>query len=133
MLEIKKICVLCYADDIVCLTETTKELQTMLNIIHSWCQRGAMSVNFKKTQIQHFRSCSTPKTDHTFTFGSEIINVSDKYKQLGLVLTEHLDYDKTASIVANSAGRALGLLIAKFNAYGGLPYDCYKKLYDSLV
>ncbi len=34
MLETKK-CVLCYADDIVCLTVTTKELQTMLNIIHS--------------------------------------------------------------------------------------------------
>ncbi len=67
------------------------------------------------------------------TLGGEIINVSDKYKYLGLVLTEHLDYDTTASIVAKSAGRALGLLIAKFKAYGGLPYDCYIKLYDSLV
>ncbi len=60
-----------------------------------------MSVNSKKTQIVHFRSCSTPKTDHTFTFGGEIINVSDKYTYLGLVLTEHLVYDKTASIVGN--------------------------------
>ncbi len=81
----------------------------------------------------HFRSCSTTKTVHTFTFGDEIINVSDKYTYLGLVLTEHLDYDKTASIVVKSAGRALRLLIAKFKAYGGLPYDCYTKLYDSLV
>ncbi len=68
---------------------------------------AGMSVNTKKTQIVHFRSCSTPKTDHTFTFGAETINVSHKYKYLGLVLTEHLDCDKIASIVAKSAGRAL--------------------------
>ncbi len=59
--------------------------------------------------------------------------MSDKYKYLGLVLTEHRDYDKSASIVAKSAGRAFGLLIAKFKAYRGLPYDCYTKRYDSLV
>ncbi len=76
----EQICVLGYVDDIVCLTETTEELQTMLNIIHSWCQLWAMLVNTKKTQIVHFRSCSTPKTDHTFTFGGETINVSHKYK-----------------------------------------------------
>ncbi len=79
MLDMKKY-VLSYAADIVCFTETTEELQTMLNIIHSWCQCWAMSVNSKMTQIVHFRSCSTPKTDHTFTFGGDIINVSDKYK-----------------------------------------------------
>ncbi len=39
----------------------------------------------------------------------------------------------TASIVAKSDGRALGLLIAKYKAFGGLPYDCYTKLYYSLV
>ncbi len=106
----------------MCLTETTEELQTMPNIIHSWCQHWAMSVNSKNTQIVHFRSCSTPKTDHTFTFSGDTINVSDKYIYLGLV-TEHLDYDTTASILAKSAGTALGILIAKFKACGSLPYD----------
>ena len=37
----------------------------------------------------------------------------------------------TVSVVAKSAGRALGLLIAKKN--GCLPFECYTKLYDSLV
>ena len=36
-----------------------------------------------------------------------------QYKYLGLVLTEHLDYAVTAKIVAQSANRAFGLLIAK--------------------
>jgi len=35
--------------------------------------------------------------------------------------------------VAQSAGRALGLIIAKSKAYGGIPYECFTKLYNALV
>ncbi len=36
-------------------------------------------------------------------------------------------------MVARSAGRALSLLIAKTKAYGGMPYEYFTKLYDSLI
>ncbi len=39
----------------------------------------------------------------------------------------------TAKHVADAAGRALGLLIAKSKAAGGLPYQCFSKLHDGLV
>ena len=39
---------------------------------------------------------------------------------LGLVLTEHLDYSVMAKYVANSASKALGLVISKFKAASGL-------------
>jgi hypothetical protein len=35
--------------------------------------------------------------------------------------------------VAQSASRALGLLIAKYKNMGGMPYDVFTKLYDSCV
>ena len=35
--------------------------------------------------------------------------------------------------VANSAGRALGLVIAKFKSAGGLPFSTFTKLYDIMV
>ncbi len=38
-----------------------------------------------------------------------------------------------AKVVSQSAGRALGLLIAKYKTIGGMPYDVYTKLYDSLI
>ena len=44
-----------------------------------------------------------------------------------------MDFDVTAKIVAQSASRALGLLIAKYNTMGGMPYDVFTKLYDSIV
>jgi hypothetical protein len=35
--------------------------------------------------------------------------------------------------VSRVAGRALGLLIAKFKAISGMPFHVYTKLFDSLV
>ena len=54
-------------------------------------------------------------------------------KYLGLVLSEHLDYSVTAKFVAQSATRALGLLISKFKQMGGMPFDVYKKLFNTTV
>ncbi len=52
---------------------------------------------------------------------------------MNTVFYEFLDYNVTAKMVARSAGRALGLLIAKTKAYRGMPYESFTKLYDSLV
>ena len=51
---------------------------------------------------------------------------------MGLVFSEHLDYALTAKVVSQSANRALGLLIAKTKAFGGLQYDALTKLYESM-
>jgi hypothetical protein len=44
---------------------------------------------------------------------------------LSLALTEHLDYNIAVKIVGQCAGRALGLLIAKYKSFDGLPYEVY--------
>ncbi len=36
-------------------------------------------------------------------------------------------------MVTQSARRALGLVIAKDKAYGGMPFKCFTKLYHSMV
>ena len=56
-----------------------------------------------------------------------------QYVYLGLVLTEFMDYTVMEKHVANSAGRALGLVITKFKSAGGLPFSMFTKLYDSMV
>lgn len=57
--------------------------------------------------------------------------INNKY--LGLVLNEHLDISMTAKYGAQSAARALGLLISIFKQAGGLPFDMFKKLHDTTV
>jgi hypothetical protein len=49
------------------------------------------------------------------------------------MLQEHIDFNVTAKVVAQSASRALGLLIAKCKSALGLPYEVFTHLYDSTV
>ena len=92
-----------------------------------------MAINVNKSNIVHFRPCCIPRTEVVFKCGVNNIKLTEKYVYLGLTLTEFLDYNVTAKIIAQSASRALGLLIAKYKALGGMPFDVFTKLYDSLV
>lgn len=127
------VCILMYADDIVLLAETEQDLQILLNALYGWCSSNGMIVNGNKSKIVHFRNPSVRKTDFTFRCGNDVLETVDKYTYLGLLLSEHLDFDLTAKHVAQSASRALGLLISKCKLAGGLPFNVYTKLYDSVV
>ncbi len=107
---------LCYTDG---LSDTATAIQTLRNIIECWCQRWSMSANTTKTLLVCFKPKLIPITDFNFMFGDVSLTVSDRYKYLWLVLTDNLDYNTTASIVAKSASRVLGLLIAEAKADGG--------------
>ena len=52
---------------------------------------------------------------------------------LGLVLTDTLDYSVTAKHIAQSASRSLGLPISKYKALCGMDYEVFTKLYDTMV
>ena len=129
----ENVSILLYADDIVLLSENEDNLQFMLNELNSWCAINNMSINCSKSNIIHFRPLCIPRSEFVFKCGVNDIKLTDKYVYLGLTLTEFLDYNVTAKIVAQSAGRALGILIAKYKALGGMPFDVFTKLFDSLV
>ena len=44
-----------------------------------------------------------------------------------------LDLQGTVKHIAKSATRALGAVISKFKRTGGILFDCYKHLFDSMV
>ena len=129
----EKISILLYADDIVLLSSNEEDLQCMLDLLYEYCRSWKMLLNFNKSKIVHFRPKSFLQTAHEFHCGSESIEVVSQYKYLGLILTEFLEYNVTTKIVSQSAGRALGLLMSKDKAFGGMPFECYSKCYDALV
>lgn len=100
--------VLLYADDVVLIAETEANLQSMLDILGSWCKNNLISVNAAKSNIVHFRNPSEPQSDTVFTVNDENILYTMQYKYLGIVLSEHLDYAITVKNVVQSANRALG-------------------------
>ena len=92
-----------------------------------------MTVNKQRSNIVRFRQTSVKKTTASFKCGNDVLNIVEHYMTLELLLTKHLDYHKMAQIVAKSASRALGMVIAKFKTLGGMPCHMFTKLNDSLV
>ena len=109
------------------------DLQAMLNVLTAWCEENRMTVNNSKPKVVHNRPASIPRTKYDLSCCSSAIKTVDKYVYLGLTIHEHLDWNVTAKVVAQSANRALGLLIAKSKFLGGVPYRVFTKLYDSMV
>ena len=132
----EKICILLYAADVILIADTEEDLQTLLKCLHDWSERNGLKINKDKSKIVHFRRPSVTRSRRSvsnFSCGDSNLELTQQYKYLGLILQEHLDYSVTAKAVAQSASRALGLLIAKAKAYGGFPFGTFTRLYDSTV
>ena len=87
-----------------------------------------MNVNIDKTKVIHFRPSSCKPTSYNFTLGREKVETVDRYKYLGVVLNEHLNFNVTADILADSSGRALGAVIGKSKHLKDLSYACLHKI-----
>ena len=92
-----------------------------------------MKINNGKTNVIHFRAKNQKAAEHTFKVGEDFINVTDKYRYLGCVLTEFMNVNTIADNLADAGSRSLGKLIAKFYSNKGLGYKTYTKLYDTCV
>lgn len=124
---------LLYADDLVMFSETENDLQTMLNILYSWCSKWCMKANIDKTKVIHFRGKNTPQTDFNFSLGNSMIDIVDTYKYLGILLHYTLNYEITADVLSKSAGRALSAICSKFRIIKGLGIQTYTKMFHSGV
>ena len=122
-----------YADDIVLLSESTDVLQIMLNSLNNWCCKWRLTINESKTKVIHFRNKNTLRTYYVFNCGENAIVCVSQYKYLEFWFNEHLDMDKSATEETKAAGRALGAVYMKCLYAGGMSYEVYTKLIESVV
>ncbi len=91
-------------------------------------------VNVDKTSNFHFcKGPSIPVIEATFQYGEQEIQVVDRYRYLGLIFTEYLDFSIMAKYVSQASQRAMEMLIAKSKSHSGMTYALFIKLFDSLV
>lgn len=132
-LDVGQLSLLLYADDVVLIAPTEDSLQLMLNTLNDWCSKWRLLINTDKTKIIHFRPVSKEKCQFDFRCGDIAIEITDTYKYLGLWFHEHLDMKFAVNELAKSASRALSALYTKFLHVGGMDYNVFCKLYESLV
>ena len=115
----------------VFLAENEENLQCMLNYLYNWCTNWRMSLNCDKTKIVHFRNKRQCRTSFIFMYGETNLDIVSQSKYLGLVLNEFFDLGITANILSDSAGRALGAIIAKTKNLKDLGFKTYQKLFNT--
>ena len=125
--------IMLYADDIVLLSDSEINLQSMLDKLNHWCKKWRLTVNESKTKILHFRSQNKNRSNFVFKCGDDTIEYETSYKYLGFWVNEFLDISKSIREITKSASRALGAVYTKFLYAGGMTYDVYTKLINSIV
>ena len=129
----KNIGLLLYADDVVILSDTAEGLQEQLNALNDWCKKWRLELNGSKTSIMIYRNKGTELPTHQFNCGNLNLDYVEEYKYLGLYLNSHMCWSRTVNYLAKSASKALGVLIAKDKAFGGMDYGTYTHLYNTCV
>ena len=104
-------------------------LQSLLGTVEKW----QLIVNKEKSKIVHFRQQYKNRTTSTFTLESEKLDIVEKYKYLGIVLHEFLDFKESTSCLAAAGGRALGAINSKFKHVKNMGVKTYTKLFDNCV
>ncbi len=130
---VSEICVLAYTDDLVLISESAEDLQTLLDTMYDWCHKWRLSVNTDKTKVMHFRNEAKPRSNYAININGSMLEYVSDYKYLDTLLNEYLDFSKTAELLANSVGRALGAVINKVKANKDFGYKTYSTLVDSCV
>ena len=51
----ENVAALLYADDLVIMSESEKDLQDMLHMVNKWCIKWSMQINPEKSKALHFR------------------------------------------------------------------------------
>ena len=106
-------------------------MQLMLNIVTQCCWKWRLETNQHKTQIVQFRQKSPQRSSIVFKLGLLKLSYTDQYKYLGLTLDEHMTFREAVSVLAQSAGRALGSIMNKVKHCGNLGFNTYTQLYES--
>ena len=132
-IETVAINILMYADDIVIFAENEEDLQSMLYIVQIWCEKWRLEVNLAKTNILHIRAIRKMQSRFIFLFNNRPVPYCKSYKYLGCCINEHLDYNYTAEVQADSAGRALSSMITKMIKNKGFPFSIFSILYQACI
>ena len=65
--------------------------------------------------------------------GDSLLEIVSYYNYLGVILDEHLTFDKTTSVLADAACRAMGSIRSKFRTLKCCGYHTFNTLFNSGV
>lgn len=112
-IDMFKVLMLLYADDIVIFSHTSEQLQTSLNLLQEYCTRWKMKVNVSKTKVLVFRKAGMLPRNLAFYYDGVPLEIVKQFKYLGLVFTGGGSFAEAQRTLAGQAQKA----VFKLNKY----------------
>ena len=132
-LDVCKIFLLLFADDLVMFAETKIELQRLLNKLFEYCSRWNLKVNIEKTKIIVFRNGGYLRHYEKWFYGNIRLKVVTYYKYLGLIISSRLSWYMCQKTLAEQASKALFAIKANLSKFETLSANVLLKIFDTKI
>ncbi len=126
-----KLYVLLYTDDTILISESSKDLQSMLDALYIYCDKWKLQLNISKTKIVIF-SRGLARKPPTWTFGTESLEVVSEYVYLGITFNFNGRFTKAINKQILQVKHASYSIIAKSRRFE-LPIDVQLHLFDTCI
>ena len=102
-IEMVKMFMLLYVDDIVLFENSAEQLQDSLNLLSTYCQRWKLTVNINKTKVMVFRKGGTLPRNLTFLYNGNQLEIVRNFKYLGIIFMAGGSFSETQNTLSGQA------------------------------
>ena len=128
-----KLFLILYADDIVLLSETAEDLQHSLNMLHTYCDAWKLSLNTSKSKVVVFRKGGRLPLLLNFKYNDTELEIVQSFTYLGVVFSSTGSFSQLQETLASQAQKALFKLEKCIQPFTGLTPSFICELFDKLV
>lgn len=128
-----KMLILLYADDIVIFSETAEGLQKGFDILLQYCGRWKLKVNTNKTKVMVFRKAGPIARDLQFLYDNTNIEIVTSFTYLGIVFTPGGSFNEAQHTLAGQAQKAIFKLNKYLYKFTAITVKHKLDLFDKLV
>jgi len=124
--------ILLYADDIVIITDHPLSLQYNINIIERYCERWNLELNLQKSKIMVFRKGGRLSAREKWHFRGEEIEIVNRYKYLGVILTPRLSFIPHLESRISNAKIGINQLLPTFFVKDGISLGAKMRVFNAI-
>ena len=128
-----KMFLLLYADDIIIFSNTAEEMQNSLNLLSNYCERWKLKVNVMKTKVMVFRKGGILPKRLTFYYNGETLEIVSRFKYLGVVFTCGGSFADAQSTLSGQAQKAIFTLSKYLHKFTFIPPKHKLDLFDKMI
>ena len=132
-INIFKMFLLLYADDIVIFANSAEELQHSLDSLGDYCRKWKLKVNLKKTKVMVFRKGGILSNNLIFHYEGEPVEIVKSFKYLGIVFTTGGSFAEAQSTLAGQAQKGIFTLNKYLYNFTFIPPKHKLELFDKLI